>query len=749
MSLYPVRALVDDSAIARRGEAVPEPAAPVRIRRPTSGTSVYALPPRPPRPALPQSYAWMVAAHVLGGAAIGTVEAVRLGNLRIALVLIPIFAATGLLAGLTCSIIERAVAKRSAWLAAPAVAAPSFVVTIPVCATLFDGAYAQTLPLASALPYLAPVAVWIAITSAVAIGRVLARGDLISRAIAIVGVALAVGGILFVKKKLGTGYLDAQTGATLAVIVLAGALLRLARRGRFSAYACAALASIVTGTAVAAAAEGLALEQDRRVMVAYGGHGRDLVRLWRDVLDTDGDGSSSMLGGGDCDDRDADRYPGALDTPGDGIDQDCDGADAPVLAKPAPPPPPEAKQRVEWRATVEPTVLLERTRGMNILLVTVDALRYDLLAPDAAHRDDFPRLVKLLDESAYFTRAFAPASGTDVALGTLLTGRADPFQPVDTTLTEALHASGRVTSCALPSEVLRHVGDVMLGRGFDRIRKVHTDWGQQDIGDHLSADDTTREVQKALANTKGKPFFIWAHYFDVHEHHQIDAPAALKDSVHDGGTVETHRYRAMLKSVDTGIGKLLDELDKKNLRDSTIVVFASDHGESLKEDARLLDTHGIVAYGPLVRIPLAIRIPGVAGSRRLDPVGLVDLAPTLLELVNLPYAMQPLDGYSLVAALLDGPAELRPPRDRALVIHEEQQWSVVEWPYQVLVKPADDLVELYDLERDPVVREDLAAKLPDVTRRLRARYAEAPRVRVDRTLDGRVWREQQAQPPRR
>ena len=697
-------------------------------------------------PSSRSSYAWVFVAHAIGAALLGGLEGWRLGSLRVALVIVPVFAATGLVAGAACAVVERLVTNRRWWSAALAVAAPSLVVTIPVGARAFDGAYAQTLPLARVLPWATPIVAWLAIAVAVAIGRKLASGDLVSRAIAILAAAGLIGAIVWAKRLLGSGYLSAQTGATLAVIVLAGTLLRLACRTRLTAYAGAAVASVIVGSAVAAASEGLALEPDRRLVATYGDGGRDLVRLWRSLVDFDGDGSSPLLGGGDCDDHDPTRYPGAVDIPGDGIDQDCDGEDAVAIV---PPPPPPAVDQVAFHASLDTSVLLERTRTMSVVVITVDALRFDMLAPDAPHRDDFPRLVRLLDESVYFTRAFAPASGTDVSLATLWTGRYDPFQIVETTIPEAIRALGRSTSSAVPGEVLRHVGDVMLGRGFDRVHTVQTDWEKEDIGDHVSADATTGEAIKALAAADRKPFLIWAHYFDVHEHHQIDPPGELLRGVHDGGSPQAHSYRAMLLAIDRGIGRLLDELARRGLGDRTIVVFASDHGESLKEDPRLLDTHGIVAYGPLVRIPIALRVPGVAPGRRLDPVSLVDLAPTLLDLLCAPTAMGTLDGYDLVPALLDGPSELRPPRDRALVIHEEQQWSVIEWPYQLLVRPTDDVVELYDLDRDPKLRDDLATTRPDVTRRLRARYAEVPKVRVDRTLEGRAWREHQALPPPR
>jgi arylsulfatase A-like enzyme len=216
------------------------------------------------------------------------------------------------------------------------------------------------------------------------------------------------------------------------------------------------------------------------------------------------------------------------------------------------------------------------------------------------------------------------------------------------------------------------------------------------------------------------------------------------DTVHPNGPAKgkIHGYRALLHGIDTEVGRVLAELDAKGLSDKTIVVFASDHGESLGEDPRLLDTHGKVTYAPLVRIPIAIRIPGVTGGQRTDGVSLVDLAPTLIDLLGVK-CDAPLDGQSLVPAILGAPDALRT-IDRALAIHEELQWSVVEWPYQLIVRPSDNLLELYDLEKDPAEKTDLSTQMPDVVSRLKTRYAAFPRVVVDRTPNGRSLREQRA-----
>lgn len=695
---------------------------------------------------------WIIIAHTLGAAAIGAIDAGRLGSASLALAIVPLFAAMGFVTGAIVAAAERIVTGRPWWLSAFGVTAPTLIVSVPVASSLFEGAYAQTLPGAAAAPYVLPVVIWFASALAVALGaRLLRDGDLVARAIVVFAIAGVMGGIVWAERNiLGTGYPEAHIGATLALVVLAGIGVRVTRRSGMSYLFAAVIAGLTIGGAIIACLGGLKSAADRQLLATYGDQSRDLVQLWRRVIDLDRDGTSYVLGGGDCDDLDATRHPGATDTPGDGIDQDCDGTDALPVATTAETTAAATEEALAmWRASSTVAQLLERTRDMHVLVISVDALRADLLAPTAENREDFPVITKLLAESVWFTRAFAPAAGTDISLSTFLTGRFDPFQPIATTLPEAMQAAGRSTFAALPGEVLRYAGEAMLGRGIDKLVTVHTDRAKKDHGDHVSAPSTTDAGLRALDNLGDQLGFIWLHYFDVHEHHQIAVPQALRDAVSDGGTEKRHVYRALLKAIDNELGRLLEELAKRDLADRTMIVFLSDHGESLGDDARLPATHGKVTYAALVRIPIAFRIPGVAPGVRTEQVSLVDLAPTLLGLTGVPRHGMQLDGMDLVPVLLDAPADLRPP-PRPIAIHEELQWSVVEWPYQLIVRPADNLLELYDLDTDPEQQKDLSVELPDIVTRLKARYAAFPRVVVDRTPSGRSERERLARqrPPR-
>jgi arylsulfatase A-like enzyme len=199
------------------------------------------------------------------------------------------------------------------------------------------------------------------------------------------------------------------------------------------------------------------------------------------------------------------------------------------------------------------------------------------------------------------------------------------------------------------------------------------------------------------------------------------------------------KYRLAVRVVDGQIGALVAGLRARGQWDRTIVVLVSDHGEGLGEDPRLPDNHGRFVYNPLVPVPMAIRIPGVAGRSIATPVSLLDVYPTMLALVDAPPAA--VDGASLLPHLVEGAPAHLVETIRPLPLNETDQFGVVMWPYKLMVRREDNLVELYELATDFGERRDLSAIEPERVRELLSVYAALPPVAIDRTSKGRRARD--------
>jgi arylsulfatase A-like enzyme len=164
---------------------------------------------------------------------------------------------------------------------------------------------------------------------------------------------------------------------------------------------------------------------------------------------------------------------------------------------------------------------------------------------------------------------------------------------------------------------------------------------------------------------------------------------------------EAHQWRSLIRSylasvsfVDSQVGRVLDALDESGRADNTIVVVWSDHGWHLGEK-------GITGKNSLwersTRVPLIFAGPGIATDARCDqPVELLDLYPTLVELCGLP-ANEKNDGHSLDPQLRDAAAERPWP---AITTHGPGNHSVrtVDWRY---IRYAEGSEELYDSRSDP------------------------------------------------
>jgi arylsulfatase A-like enzyme len=301
----------------------------------------------------------------------------------------------------------------------------------------------------------------------------------------------------------------------------------------------------------------------------------------------------------------------------------------------------------------------ERRSRPNVLLVLVDTLRADHLHSYGYHRNTSDTVDALAYQGWLFERHIASASQTVPSTLSMMLSvhpaehgfrhlgpghfqRNRPLYPESFLfLAEVFSAAGYATAGFVGNPFLQKGNG--FAQGFDEF--VYSERS----GDTLT-DPCIRWLDAHAGS--GSPFFAYLHYFDVHwpydppvEFRRRFPPPPNGSAVYANGRVEgvppenlaasIALYDGAIAWVDHQIARLLDTLDRLGVRDDTIVVVTSDHGEEFLEHGGL--GHGTTVYGELVRVPLVIVYPRtLAPGRRIDYLTRhLDLPTTLLELASI------------------------------------------------------------------------------------------------------------------
>jgi len=426
---------------------------------------------------------------------------------------------------------------------------------------------------------------------------------------------------------------------------------------------------------------------------------KEALHLLSSVADADRDGYSGLLGGGDCAPLDGDIHPGAREVPGDGVDGNCLGGDP-------------TEQPSESTFAVLPAAKSFRFR--NVLLITVDALRYDRVGGPGGD----PVLTELWGTGAAFSYAYCPFPGTILSLYSTMAsvwpGRVQltpfrnfhvPSSDPGINLFEVLARAGVEARAVVYHQTLEP--------RFGITRGAASVWTAGSSGTEIVAGATTDKALEHLDSLAPGRFFLWVHYYDPH------APFVRDDGTNTGPAEE--RYDVEVARAGKEVSRLLAGLESKGLDRSTAVIVTADHGEEFGDHGAFF--HGQAVYDESARVPFLVRAPGIAPTTVATPVSLLDLAPTVLDLLGeVDSSPTEWQGRTLMTHL-SGPG-LHPARpvfiDAFQKGGEQRVHGVVSWPWKLVYRVQGHAFEMYNLARDPKEMLNVFDAVPEVAASLAA-----------------------------
>jgi arylsulfatase A-like enzyme len=400
------------------------------------------------------------------------------------------------------------------------------------------------------------------------------------------------------------------------------------------------------------------------------------------------------------------------------------------------------------------------THPVSLILISIDTLRADRVGCYGYARGTSPAIDSLAARGALFQNVVAECSWTLPSHVTMLSG-----------VPPSTHGANGPQSA--PGPETRLLAEILREAGYRTI--ALTDGGYLSAANGLARGfevfiQRRRGLPKILRDARehlgrlrpDEPYFLFLHTYDVHCPYTPSEPYASQFASTDAESIETEdrcgdshfnamtlsegqvrylsdRYDASIREADAHLGEFFAFLDSTGRLDNTVLVVTSDHGEEFWEHGRI--GHKGTLYREVLMVPLVVSGPDVRPARVDAQVGLVDLAPTLLDLLGLPIP-EDVEGSSLVP-LMKGSGQ---GRGRPAGVAQEARVSEIDWPIalrsvttpdrHLIVDRAGGKSELYAPRDDPAEGHDLAAASPtdvatlsaildDYARTHRPRAAEA------------------------
>lgn len=402
--------------------------------------------------------------------------------------------------------------------------------------------------------------------------------------------------------------------------------------------------------------------------------------------------------------------------------------------------------------------LRERT-DLNLVFVLVDTLRADHLGCYGYERATSPVMDYLASSGVRFARHQSQSSWTKTSMASLWTA----LNPVRTGVLRAQDALPQ--SARVPAEIFREAGFRTIGIwrngwvapnfGFDQGFDVYVNPTSGLSGTELQVNtragrvpssdiDVVLAANEFLRTHHDQRFFLYLHMMDVHQY-VTDQESAIF------GTSYLDSYDNAIKWTDRQIGAVVAQIERLGLRQRTVIVIASDHGEAFGEHGS--EGHARNLYSEVTTTPWIISLPFRLADGLIVSTGTsnVDVWPTLLDLFGLE-PLEQVDGWSLRDRLTGEP---HGPDDEKRLHYSQldKTWGQVQARSDLSFAVNDDSFRLirgagsksgdmlFDRERDPGEQSDVASDEPEIKAELssqlekhlgqRPNYQEIPHVELN------------------
>jgi len=288
------------------------------------------------------------------------------------------------------------------------------------------------------------------------------------------------------------------------------------------------------------------------------------------------------------------------------------------------------------------SAIRDSLKDLNVILITIDTLRADYLSCYKKGNASTPNIDKIASEGVLFERCIAQTPITLPSHTTILSGTYPLYHKVRDNggfivpkklefLSEVLQAN-MVTSAFIAAYVLHSKWGI--NQGFNEFSDDFDLAKHRDSGLELEkrADTVLNDAKHWIIKNKSKRFFTWIHLFDPHAPYEPPEPFYKKN--------KNNLYAGEVEYIDFQLGKFFDFLKEQSLLEKSLIIITADHGEGLLEHNER--THAYFVYESTVHVPLIFRLPKKIKNIKVskNPVSrlveLVDIAPTILDILSIP-----------------------------------------------------------------------------------------------------------------